>query len=322
MDKKKSTGLLLSILGVISLVLITAGVTYAFFSYTKEGQTVNRISTASILFRYDETGNALNITNALPTADSTGIAKTTGNGVTEENFTFTVTSQTPAKAKIPYVVTVAKDATSTLDEDQVKLYLSTTSTVDDETNSEVGNKTLDSNSVVRTYSELPVRTDFANDGAFSWIQTNQKIIYAGIVPVNSGNYVRTFKLGMWVKDVAPTDPSVDYSAYEFIKKSALSGTTPASVDTLKGTAGNIYTSSEYFRRINLETTDTDYINPDDYTRIAFVNYVDGTVIGVSQGVTTAPSASFEASEQFYPFNGKTFKVTVNVYAEGTTVYNN
>ena len=41
---KKSTGLLLSILGVISLVLITAGVTYAFFSYTKEGLTENVIA--------------------------------------------------------------------------------------------------------------------------------------------------------------------------------------------------------------------------------------------------------------------------------------
>ena len=319
MDKRKSTGLLLSILGVLSLVLITAGVTYAFFSYTKEGQTVNRISTASILFRYDETGNALNITNALPTADSAGIAKTAGDGVTPENFTFRVTSTTPAKAQIPYVVTVNKDATSTLDEDQVKLYLVATGS-DDAENREVGNKTVN-NSVVRTYRELPVKTDFATTGAFKWIETNQKIIYAGIVPVSSANYQKEFKLGMWVKDVAPTDPSVDYSAYEFVLKTALTGTTPASVETLKATAGNIYTSSEYYRRINLESTDTDYINPEDYTRLAYVNYNTGEVIGVSQNVATAPTG-FEASEQYYPFNGKTFKVTVNVYAEGTTVYNN
>ena len=319
MDKKKSTGLLLSILGVISLVLITAGVTYAFFSYTKEGQTVNRISTASIIFRYDETGNALNITNALPTADSTGIAKTTGQGVEAENFTFTVTSTTPAKAQIPYVVTVAKDATSTLTGDQVKLYLAVEGS-DDLANSEVGNKTVN-NSVVRTYNELPVKTDFANDGAFSWVATNQKIIYAGIVPVSSANYQKTFKLGMWVKDVAPTDPSVDYSAYEFIKISALTGTTPASVDTLKEGTDLILTSSEYYRRINLDSNDAEYLDPADYTRIAYVNYTDGQVIGVSQSVSTAPTG-FTANEQYYPFNGKTFKVTVNVYAEGTTVYNN
>ena len=51
--KKKSTGLLLSILGVVSLVLITAGVTYAFFSYAKEGKTVNRITTGTIEFTYN-----------------------------------------------------------------------------------------------------------------------------------------------------------------------------------------------------------------------------------------------------------------------------
>ena len=74
---KKSTGLLLSILGVLSLVLITAGVTYAFFSYTKEGETANTISTGTITFYYDEQeaeGNGIKIENALPISDKEGIA--------------------------------------------------------------------------------------------------------------------------------------------------------------------------------------------------------------------------------------------------------
>ena len=74
---KKSTGLLLSILGVISLVLITAGVTYAFFSYAKQGTTENVIKTGTITFLYDElegVGNGIKITDAIPMTDEVGKA--------------------------------------------------------------------------------------------------------------------------------------------------------------------------------------------------------------------------------------------------------
>ena len=52
MNKKKS--LILSLVGVLSLVLITAGVTYAFFNYAKEGTTENTITTGTITFIYEE----------------------------------------------------------------------------------------------------------------------------------------------------------------------------------------------------------------------------------------------------------------------------
>ena len=73
--KRKKTGLLLSILGVMSLVLITAGVTYAFFSYAKEGQTTNTISTGTLEFTYtevDDNSNGILIQDALPMTDAQG----------------------------------------------------------------------------------------------------------------------------------------------------------------------------------------------------------------------------------------------------------
>ena len=109
--KKKSTGLLLSILGVVSLVLITAGVTYAFFSYAKEGQTENTLTTAAIEFAYNETDldNGILIENALPLTDAEGmaLADDTTNDI-KNTFLFTITSKTPTNANIPYIVTAKK----------------------------------------------------------------------------------------------------------------------------------------------------------------------------------------------------------------------
>ena len=127
-DKKKKTGLLLSILGVISLILITAGVTYAFFSYAKQGTTENTIRTGTITFVYNEkTSTGLNIENALPKSDAVGMTEN-ANG-----FEFTVTSNTPSTAYIDYIVTARKSADSTLPENQVKLYLTSPTGAETET---------------------------------------------------------------------------------------------------------------------------------------------------------------------------------------------
>ena len=102
---KKSTGLLLSILGVISLVLITAGVTYAFFSYAKQGTTENVIKTGTITFLYDElegVGNGIKITDAIPMTDEVGKALADAN----QYFDFKVTSTVSGDGTIPYEVTL------------------------------------------------------------------------------------------------------------------------------------------------------------------------------------------------------------------------
>ena len=44
----KNKKIILSILGVLSIVLITTGITYAFFNYAKEGTTDNTITTDTI----------------------------------------------------------------------------------------------------------------------------------------------------------------------------------------------------------------------------------------------------------------------------------
>ena len=373
-DKKKKTGLLLSILGVISLILITAGVTYAFFSYAKQGTTENTIRTGTITFVYNEkTSTGLNIENALPKSDTVGMTEN-ANG-----FEFTVTSNTPSTAYIDYIVTARKSADSTLPENQVKLYL-TSPTGADAGGNGYGSKTGSAAGSITTFNAL----DDVSDAGYNNILTGkdiannvvEKVIYKGRIAAGSSNdYTRTFKLNMWLlgaeekcfinNEVAssyatqeaceaatPTagvwradDTGIaDYSAYEFVKLSALTVTTNASCSdgtsateaactqnsgtwtpavydtsaldfaTLKQ-AGDIIQSVPYYSGVEGNT-----LNASDYTRLKYVNQTTGKLVTVAQGGNLPSGEGWEANEQYYPLNGQKFSVTINVYAEGFTTY--
>lgn len=303
---KKSTGLLLSILGVISLVLITAGVTYAFFSYTKEGTTENTITTGTITFYYDElaqTGNGIKIEDALPMKDAEGKVLSGTNEV----FNFKVTSTVSGDTTIPYEVTARKKSDSTLSENSVKLYL-------EATGSETGvNKTVTEAGVVNVYSALPNTTVTVPDG------TVEKTIYTGVVPAKSASYAENFTLRMWIDGETASSTATDYSPYEFVLKSAVTGTTALKADDLI-TAGTLITSEDYYK-LTEAATDGDKNDRTDYERIAYVNNTDRTIYTVSQAAGEGFTAGegFGASEQFYSLNGKKFTVTVNVYANAAVV---
>lgn len=297
---KKSTGLLLSVLGVISLVLITAGVTYAFFSYTKEGVTVNTISTGTITFLYDEneaTGNGIAIENALPMSDANGMAQQGANNV----FNFTITSEISGQAAIDYVVTARKDLDeSTLANSQVKLYL--------DTDADGTNYTYDG-SVVALFSDLDAPEDITLPAG-----VEEVVMFEGTVPAAStgqAKYSQDFDLRMWIAGAnSETDLGVDYSPYEFVLKTAVTGTDALDADDLI-TAGTLITSETYYNG----TTDQSL-----YERIAYVDAENGKIYTVSQKttVTEAPEG-FDDGEQYYPLNGQTFTVTVNVYANAAVV---
>lgn len=296
---KKSTGLLLSILGVISLVLITAGVTYAFFSYAKQGTTENVIKTGTITFLYDELegeGNGIKITDAIPMDDATGKALSDAN----QYFDFKVTSTVTGDATIPYEVTLRKGTNSTLGEDQIKVYLTATG---DETN---GVNSADDNGTIKLYSQLAQTSTNVPAG------TVEKTIYKGTVPATTQNYTETFRLRMWIK--GETGASADYSPYEFVLKSAATGTDSLKADDLI-TAGSLITSTAYYA--------LDTATQANYERIAYVNKTDRTIYTVSQATAQNLAASvpqgFEANEQFYSINGQEFSATVNVYANATVV---
>ena len=191
MNKKKA--LILSIIGLIGLVVVTVGITYAIFTYTKLGTTDNTVTSGTLKFLYTEnTGvkTGIQLTNALPISDTQGKALDGDNNV----FDFSIEATNTGTEAIPYEVTLRKKADSTLEENYVKVYLTDrTETTEKE------------ELAVIKYSKLPQ----TNIDVGSEIE---KTIYNGSVDGNTTNYKKDFRLRMWVDD---TEDSGDIYGKEF-----------------------------------------------------------------------------------------------------------
>ena len=177
-SKKKQV--LLTLVAIISLIVITVGVTYAFFNYAKEGTTDNTIKTGSITFLYTEVsgvGKGISLTEAYPIADSIGKVQV-GEG---KVFDFKVTSNISMNSNIGYQVTARKKTGSTLANSAVKVYLTEVNGTEQEL-------------LLSKYSELS-QTDKVDSSKF-----DERILYEGTVPANTANYEKNFKLRMWVSD--------------------------------------------------------------------------------------------------------------------------
>ena len=179
--KKKSKQIIFSVLGVLSIFTITIGVTYAVFTYTKEGTTDNVVTTGTLKFLYTENntnGNGISITEAEPISDTNGKELVGDNNV----FDFKVEGTNTGNEVIPYEVTLRKKATSTMGEDNIKVYLQ-----DGIDQTELLTPTL--------YSKLmQTTTDVGNNV--------EKSIYKGEVAGNTNNYLKTFRLKMWLDENA------------------------------------------------------------------------------------------------------------------------
>ena len=178
--KNKKKQIIITLIAIISLIVITAGVTYAFFNYAKEGTTDNTIKTGSITFLYTEVsgvGKGISLTEAYPVADSIGKVQT-GEG---KVFDFKVTSNISMNSSIGYQVTARKKTGSTLDDSAVKVYLTEVNGTEQEL-------------LLSKYSELS-QTDKVDISKY-----DERILYEGTVPANTANYEKNFKLRMWVSD--------------------------------------------------------------------------------------------------------------------------
>jgi len=176
---KKNKNLILSLLAVITVIIITGGVTYAFFSYTGTGTTDNVLTTDTITFLYTEVdgvGNGIKIENAFPISDEKGKVLTKTN----EYFDFKVTSKTASTISIPYEVTARKSKDSDDIDEYIRVYLTK-----GETNEEV---------LLDNYSEL-TQTQKVDENKWT-----EKTIYTGKVPSNIPDYEESFRLRMWIDE--------------------------------------------------------------------------------------------------------------------------
>ena len=178
--KNKKKQIIITLIAIISLIVITVGVTYAFFNYAKEGTTDNTIQTGSITFLYTEVsgvGKGISLTDAYPVADSIGKVQV-GEG---KVFDFKVTSTISMNSNIDYQVTARKKTGSTLANSAVKVYLTEVNGTEQEL-------------LLSKYSELS-QTDKVDSSKF-----DERILYEATVPANTANYEKNFRLRMWVSD--------------------------------------------------------------------------------------------------------------------------
>ena len=192
--KNKKEQIIITLIAIISLIVITVGVTYAFFNYAKEGTTDNTIKTGSITFLYTEVsgvGKGISITEAYPVADSIGKVQL-GEG---KVFDFKVTSNISMNSNIDYQVTARKKTGSTLANSAVKVYLTEVNGTEQEL-------------LLSKYSELS-QTDKVDSNKF-----DERILYEGTVPANTANYEKNFRLRMWVSDDTDfSDGSINDKAF-------------------------------------------------------------------------------------------------------------
>ena len=180
-DKQK----VLAVFGILGLVLILTGVTYAFFTYSKSGSTENTLKSGSITFWYDEQnreGNGISIEDALPISDANGKIQT-------KAFNFKIQSTTSSTTTIPYEITLRQKAGTDNIGNIVKVYLAKTSSID---------ATVASEEEV----ELSLFSSLSNVTKNGY---SEKLLHTDIVPASDSPYTQNYRLKMWV------DSSADYS---------------------------------------------------------------------------------------------------------------
>ena len=178
--KNKNKQIIITLIAIISLIVITVGVTYAFFNYSRTGTTDNVVKTGGITFLYTEVsgvGKGISLTEAYPVSDSIGKVQV-GEG---KVFDFKVTSNISMNSNIGYQVTARKKTGSTLANSAVKVYLTEVNGTEQEL-------------LLSKYSELD-QTDKVDSSKY-----DERILYEATVPANTSNYEKNFRLRMWVSD--------------------------------------------------------------------------------------------------------------------------
>ena len=117
--KESNNKLFIIIICFLLFIIMVVGVSFATVTYTKKKDSVNTISTGNIYLNYTEDTNGINITDAYPVTDEVG--KTLTNE--DQYFDFTVEASITGDVVTKYEIAAEKDVSSTLNNDDVKLYL-------------------------------------------------------------------------------------------------------------------------------------------------------------------------------------------------------
>ena len=118
-EKNSNGKLFIIIVTFLIFIIAIIGLSYATFTYTKEHDSINTISTGNISLDYTENTNGINLTNVYPMSDEVGKTLTSE----EQYFDFSVKADITGNVVANYEIAAEKVITSTLSDDEVKLYL-------------------------------------------------------------------------------------------------------------------------------------------------------------------------------------------------------
>ena len=224
----------LTIVGIAILVIAVVGVSFAFFTYSKQGVENNVITTGKIEFIYTE-DTALSLTNQFPQSDVDGV----GNA----QFTVHVSGTIPATANaIDYQVyavagdvPTGKDAANRMSDSHINVYV-----------------TSAEGTVVNGYDTGYGVTDATDYGAVAGntTGTNKFQIAEGTITNSGVTETHNYTLTMWVNDtvnISDTDATAEYRA-----SSTTVGDLPAGQDT---DTRKVYTDMYYSLKVNVEAND-------------------------------------------------------------------
>lgn len=124
-ENKKGHSKAFTILAIFVLVATITGVAVAAYTWNFASSNANTIGTGNISMSLLESNDVINITNALPIKDATGMALGS-----DESFDFAITTQASgAPGNISYNISITKVAVDSgytaLKDSDVKVYLST-----------------------------------------------------------------------------------------------------------------------------------------------------------------------------------------------------
>src|SRR5574344_442300 len=115
MENKKTT--ILTIVGVLVMIVMVTGISFALYTFTGTGSKENVITTGQISVSYEES-SVIELTNQYPMSDELGI------GNTESVMNFTVSGTIRGNANINYAIGLDSIVEgTTLTEEFVKVYL-------------------------------------------------------------------------------------------------------------------------------------------------------------------------------------------------------
>ena len=120
MEKNDSKEILFSIIGIVILVILVIGVSFAAFTFSQTGEKTNTITTGTISMTYSEPENGINLVNALPITDVQGKTLSGTNNVFDFTVSSTISGNNPVT--VSYAITAAS-SNSTVDNSAIKVYL-------------------------------------------------------------------------------------------------------------------------------------------------------------------------------------------------------